>query len=80
MTYLESLAKDCIMNHTHRLVDKPTDQDIYIREESIYIAGYRECERKAKDLIHRLITIYCDKIEYDEFGNTLEEARQFLKE
>ena len=35
---------------------------------------------KAKDLIRRLIIIYCDQIEYDEFGNTLEEARQFLRE
>ncbi len=48
-----------------------------------YIAGSEPREkhiRKAKDLIRRLITIYCDQIEYDEDGNTLEEARQFLKE
>ena len=24
MTKLEALVKDCIENHTHRLVDKPT--------------------------------------------------------
>ena len=48
MTRLESLAKDCIENHTHKLVDKPTKQDIYLREESIYIAGYKECERRMK--------------------------------
>jgi len=48
MTELESLAKDCIENHTHKLVDKPTKQDIYLREESIYIAGYKECERRMK--------------------------------
>ena len=46
MTELESLAKDCIENHTHKLVDKPTKQDIYLREESIYIAGYKEAERR----------------------------------
>lgn len=80
MTELESLAKDCIENHTHKLVDNPTKQDIYLREESIYISGYKDCEKKVKDLIHRLITIYCDQTEYDEFGNTLEEARHFLEE
>ena len=48
MTKLESLAKDCIENHTHKLVDKPTKQDIYLREESIYISGYKECERRMK--------------------------------
>lgn len=48
MTYLESLAKDCIENHTHKLVDKPTKQDIYLREESIYISGYKEAERRLK--------------------------------
>ena len=41
MTKLESLAKDCIVNHTHKLVDKPTNQDIYLREESIFISGYK---------------------------------------
>lgn len=46
MTELEALAKDCIENHTHKLVDKPTKQDIYLREESIFIQGYRQSERQ----------------------------------
>jgi len=80
MTRLESLAKDCIENHTHKLVDKPTKQDIYLREESIYIAGYRECEKqliKAKEIIEKLmytprgcIAWYC----------LCDKAKQFLKE
>ena len=41
MTELEAKAKDCIENHTHKLVDKPSKQDIYLREESIFISGYR---------------------------------------
>ena len=41
MTELEKKAKDCIENHTHKLVDKPTKQDIYLREESIFISGYK---------------------------------------
>jgi hypothetical protein len=50
MTKLEALAKDCIENHTHRLVDKPTKQDIYLREESIFIQGYRQCEKRIATL------------------------------
>ncbi len=50
MTELEALAKDCIENHTHRLVDKPTKQDIYLREESIFIQGYRQSEKRIADL------------------------------
>lgn len=50
MTELEALAKDCIENHTHRLVDKPTEQDIYLREESIFIQGYRQSEKKIEEL------------------------------
>lgn len=50
MTKLEALAKDCIENHTHRLVDKPTKQDIYLREESIFIQGYRQSEKRITDL------------------------------
>lgn len=42
MTELEKKAKDCIENHTHKLVDKPTKLDIYLREESIYISGYKQ--------------------------------------
>ena len=54
MTKLEALAKDCIENHTHRLIDKPSKQDIYTREESIYISGYKECERQNKNKIEQL--------------------------
>ena len=54
MTKLEALAKDCIENHTHRLIDKPSEQDIYTREESIYISGYKECERQNKNKIKQL--------------------------
>ena len=50
MTKLEALAKDCIENHTHRLVDKPTKQDIYLREESIFIQGYRQSEKRIEEL------------------------------
>lgn len=50
MTKLEALAKDCIENHTHRLIDKPTKQDIYLREESIFIQGYRQSEKKIAEL------------------------------
>ena len=50
MTKLEALAKDCIENHTHKLVDKPTKQDIYLREESIFIQGYRQSEKKIEEL------------------------------
>ena len=50
MTELEALAKDCIENHTHRLVDKPTKQDIYLREESIFIQGYRQSEKRIEEL------------------------------
>jgi len=54
MTKLEALAKDCIENHTHRLIDRPSKQDIYTREESIYISGYKECERQDKNKIAEL--------------------------
>lgn len=50
MTKLEALAKDCIENHTHKLVDKPTKQDIYLREESIFIQGYRQSEKRISEL------------------------------
>lgn len=50
MTKLEALAKDCIENHTHKLVDKPTKQDIYLREESIFIQGYRQSEKRIEEL------------------------------
>lgn len=54
MTELEALAKDCIENHTHKLIDKPTKQDVYLREESIYIQGYKECEKQNKTKIEEL--------------------------
>lgn len=41
MAELEAKAKDYIENHTHKLVNKPTKQDIYLREESIFISGYK---------------------------------------
>lgn len=50
MTKLEALAKDCIENHTHKLIDKPTKQDIYLREESIFIQGYRQSEKRITEL------------------------------
>lgn len=54
MTELEALAKDCIENHTHRLVAKPTKQDIYLREESIFIQGYRQSEKRIEELEEKL--------------------------
>lgn len=38
---LEEKARECIEKHTHKLVDKPTKQDVYTREESIFISGYK---------------------------------------
>ena len=54
MTELEALARECIENHTHKLIARPTKQDIYTREESIYISGYKECERQNKNRIAEL--------------------------
>lgn len=54
MTELEALARECIENHTHKLIARPTKQDIYTREESIYISGYKECERQNKNHIAEL--------------------------
>ena len=71
MTKLEALAKDCIENHTHRLVDKPTKQDIYLREESIFIQGYRQSEKRIAKLEEENrylrneiedLTAYCEQI------------------
>ena len=87
MTELEALAKDCIENHTHRLVDKPTKQDIYLREESIFIQGYRQSEKRitelekenaeAKDIIEDLITkIPASLVEHFESGK--KRAEKFL--
>ena len=80
MTRLEELAKDCIENHTHKLVDKPTKQDIYLREESIYISGYKEAEKqliKAKEIIKRYVDFPASN---DELWELHEEAERFLKE
>lgn len=54
MTELEALARECIENHTHKLIARPTKQDIYTREVSIYISGYKECERQNKNRIAEL--------------------------
>lgn len=64
MTELEALAKDCIENHTHRLVDKPTKQDIYLREESIFIQGYRQSEKRIVELesTNKKISDECHKL------------------
>lgn len=64
MTKLEALAKDCIENHTHRLVDKPTKQDIYLREESIFIQGYRQSEKRITELesTNKKISDECHKL------------------
>ena len=35
---------------------------------------------KAKHIIKQLVEIYCYRIEYDEDGNVLKQAEQFLKE
>lgn len=82
MTELESLAKDCIENHTHKLVDKPTKQDIYLREESIYIAGYKECGKqliKAKELLKEMLSIL-PKENIEGIYEITEEVEQFLRE
>ena len=36
MTKLEALAKACIENHTHKLVDKPTKQESCTRKEDSF--------------------------------------------
>ena len=59
MTKLEALAKDCIENHTHKLVDKPTKQDIYLREESIFIQGYRQSEKRISELEEQIEKMKC---------------------
>ena len=72
MTKLEALAKDCIKNHTHRLVDKPTKQDIYLREESIFIQGYRQSEKRIEELEAENERI---KTKYYELQETLKKVR-----
>lgn len=90
MTELEKLAKDCIENHTHKLVDNPTKQDIYLREESIYISGYRECKKllnRAKMYLRDLLDTPCfytqgdgELCENEGYTELAEEIEQFLKE
>ena len=69
MTELEALAKDCIENHTHRLIDKPTKQDIYLREESIFIQGYRQSEKRIAEFEDKLANV-----DYQLEGRDLEIA------
>lgn len=69
MTELEALAKDCIENHTHRLVDKPTKQDIYLREESIFIQGYRQSEKRIEELkqqTEKMCKVILDLLSFEE--------------
>ena len=42
MTDLENKAIDVIRNHSHKLVDNFTQEDLENREISIFLAGYRE--------------------------------------
>lgn len=74
MTKLEALAKDCIENHTHRLVDKPTKQDIYLREESIFIQGYRQSEKKIADLEQQIEKMKSDVISERDKAKSLEDV------
>ena len=74
MTKLEALAKDCIENHTHRLVDKPTKQDIYLREESIFIQGYRQSEKKIADLEQQIEKMKFDVISERDKAKRLEDV------
>ncbi len=69
MTKLEALAKECIENHTHRLVDKPTKQDIYLREESIFIQGYRQSEKRITELEEKIsILLSCKNCSENKGG------------
>ena len=42
MTELEKKAIDVIRNHSHKLIDKFTQEDLENREISIFMAGYHE--------------------------------------
>ena len=39
-------AIDVIRNHSHRLVDNFTQEDVENREISIFFAGYHECQKE----------------------------------
>lgn len=80
MTKLEALAKDCIENHTHRLVDKPTKQDIYLREESIFIQGYRQSEKRIAELEMTVGTLRTFSNEQATCIERLEKENAELKE
>ena len=70
MTDLEAKARDCIENHTHRLIEHPTEQDIYTREESIYISGYKQRDRELRKLIDNMKADVRGNIKWaDQQGN-----------
>lgn len=45
---LEKKAIDVIRNHSHKLIDNFTQEDLENREISIFLAGYHECEKEHK--------------------------------
>ena len=70
MTDLEAKARDCIENHTHRLIEHPTKQDVYTREESIYISGYKQRDRELRKLIENMKADVRGNIKWaDQSGN-----------
>ncbi len=81
MTELEALAKDCIENHTHKLVDKPTKQDIYLREESIFIQGYRQAEKQIAELKNRDCWKSCEYAnpKAELIGQHIKDVHKFAK-
>lgn len=87
MTELEAKAKDCIENHTHKLVDKPTKQDIYLREESIFISGYKlgatetteELQEENKELTLKVSRLESDCDAYNYSQRTYQEEIKELK-
>ena len=74
MTELEAKARDCIENHTHKLVAKPSKQDIYLREESIYISAYRQCEKEYKPK-QEILTKHILELQADK-GKLIDENRE----
>ena len=79
MTKLEALAKDCIENHTHRLVDKPTKQDIYLREESIFISGYKQGLHEGQPKWHEIESKISPKREISKKYMPKSEEKVLLK-
>ena len=45
MTELEKKAIDVIRNHSHKLIDNFTQEDLENREISIFLAGYHEANK-----------------------------------